>query len=124
MGRRRTSRKILGSTYEVAGLAKAPIRISEAGIDSAVEIEGVGRAQGRSLRSPVTDEPHEAHISLPDGFIRTDGNCGVGSISASAEGLGLEFGLSESDGSRHPALCDGPKNRHPPFCRDRADRGM
>lgn len=83
--------EILGSTFEVAGLVKAPIKISEAGIDSAVEIEGVGHAQGRSLRNPVTDEPHEAHITLPDGFIWTDGNCGVGSFSASAEGVSLEF---------------------------------
>lgn len=83
--------EILGTTFEVAGLVKAPINVSEAGIDSAVEIEGVGQAQGRSLRNPVTDEPHEAHITLPDGFIWTDGNCGVGSFSASAEGVELDF---------------------------------
>lgn len=83
--------EILGTTYEVAGLVKAPIQISEAGIDSAVEIDGVGRAQGRAMRNPVTDEPHEAHITLPDGFIWTDGNCGVGSFSVAAEGLSLDF---------------------------------
>ncbi len=83
--------EILGTTYEVAGLVKAPIQISEAGIDSVVDIEGVGRAQGRAMRNPVTDEPHEAHITLPDGFIWTDGNCGVGSFSVSAEGLALDF---------------------------------
>lgn len=83
--------EILGTTYEVAGLVKAPITITEAGIDSTVEIEGVGRAAGRALRNPVTDEPHEAHITLPDGFIWTDGNCGVGSFSVSAEGLTLDF---------------------------------
>lgn len=83
--------EILGTTYEVAGLVKAPIRISDAGIESEVEIEGVGRAQGRSLRNPVTNEPHEAHITMPDGFIWTDGNCGVGSFSASAEGVSLDF---------------------------------
>ena len=83
--------EILGSTYEVAGLVKAPIRITEAGIESAVEIEGVGEGRGRALRNPVTDEPHEAHITLPDGFIWTDGNCGVGSFRVSAEGLSLDF---------------------------------
>ena len=83
--------EILGSTYEVVGLVKAPITITEAGIDSTVEIEGVGRAEGRPLRNPVTDETHEAHITLPDGFIWTDGNCGVGSFQASAEGLSLDF---------------------------------
>jgi hypothetical protein len=83
--------EILGTTYEVAGLVKARIDISEAGIDSSVEIEGVGKASGRPLRNPVTDEPHEAHITLPDGFIWTDGNCGVGSFSAEAEGVSLDF---------------------------------
>jgi hypothetical protein len=83
--------EILGTTYEVAGLVKAAINISEAGIDSALEIEGVGQAQGRAMRNPVTDEPHEAHITLPDGFIWTDGNCGVGSFNASAEGVSLDF---------------------------------
>lgn len=83
--------EILGATYQVAGLVKAPINITDAGIDSSVEIEGVGQAQGRSMRNPVTDEPHEAHITLPDGFIWTDGNCGVGSFNASAEGVSLDF---------------------------------
>lgn len=83
--------EILSTTYEVVGLVKAPITIAANGIDSGVEIDGVGRAQGRSLRNPVTDEPHEAHITLPDGFIWTDGNCGVGSFDVAAEGVVLEF---------------------------------
>lgn len=83
--------EILGTTFEVAGLVKAPINISDAGIDSALEIEGVGSAQGRAMRNPVTDEPHEAHITLPDGFIWTDGNCGIGSFNVSAEGVSLDF---------------------------------
>lgn len=83
--------EILGTTYEVAGLVKADINITDAGIDSSVQIEGVGQAQGRALRNPVTDEPHEAHITLPDGFIWSDGNCGVGSFNASAEGVSLDF---------------------------------
>ena len=41
---------------------------------ASIEIEGLGSAQGRALEQmPVTDEPHEAHITLPDGFIWTDG---------------------------------------------------
>ncbi len=82
---------ILGTTFEVAGLVKAPITLTDAGIDSSVQIEGVGEAQGRSLRNPATDEPHEAHITLPEGFIWTDGNCGIGSFSVAAEGLALDF---------------------------------
>jgi hypothetical protein len=41
--------EILGTTYEVAGLVKAPIDITDAGIDSSVQIEGVGQAQGRAM---------------------------------------------------------------------------
>lgn len=83
--------EILGTTYEVVGLVKAPITITEAGIDSTVEIEGIGRGEGRSMLNPVTGEPHEAHITMPDGFIWTDGNCGIGSFSVAAEGLSLDF---------------------------------
>ncbi len=82
---------ILGTTFRVVGLVKAPITLTDAGIDSSVQIEGIGEAQGRSLRNPVTDEPHEAHITLPEGFIWTDGSCGVGSFSVAAEGLAMDF---------------------------------
>lgn len=82
---------ILGTTFEVAGLVKAPITITDQGVDSTVEVEGLGRGDGRSLRNPVTDEPHEAHITMPDGFIWKDGLCGVGSFSIAAEGIKLEF---------------------------------
>ena len=82
---------ILSTTFEVAGLVTAAITIDDNGIDSSVTIEGVGHASGRSLRNPVTDEPHEAHIVMPDGFIWKDGLCGVGSFEASAEGLELDF---------------------------------
>jgi hypothetical protein len=43
------------------------------------------------LRNAATGEAHEAHITLPDGFIWTDGNCGVGTFSASARGIDLDF---------------------------------
>lgn len=82
---------ILATTFEVAGLVKAKITIEDKGIDSTVRVDGIGEGTGRSLRNPVTDEPHEAHIVMPDGFIWTDGLCGVGSFEASAEGLQLEF---------------------------------
>lgn len=82
---------ILGTTFDVVGLVKTAITVDERGIDSTVEVEGVGRAEGRTLRNPVTDEPHEAHITLPDGFIWRDGLCGVGSFDAAAEGVELSF---------------------------------
>jgi hypothetical protein len=80
---------ILSTTFEVAELVRAPITITDKGIDSTVEVEGIGKGTGRSLRNPVTDEPHEAHIVMPDGFIWKDGLCGVGSFDAAAEGVSL-----------------------------------
>lgn len=83
--------EILGSTFDVVGLVKAPIRITGDGLDISMDVEGVGTASGRYFANPVTDERHEAHIVLPDGFIWTKGECGVGSFSMQAEGLALSF---------------------------------
>lgn len=82
---------ILGTTFEVVGLTKAPITIAGEGIASSVTAEGLGSGQGRSFSNPVTGEPHEAHISLPDGFIWKDGNCGVGTFEVAAEGISLSY---------------------------------
>ena len=54
-------------------------------------MEGVGEAYGDYFKNPVTGERHEAHIVLPDGFIWTKGECGVGSYRATAERLDLSF---------------------------------
>lgn len=83
--------EILGTTFDVVGLVKAPITISGEGLDVRMEIEGVGKAEGRYFANPVTGERHEAHIVLPDGFIWTDGECGVGSFSLDVEGVALAF---------------------------------
>lgn len=83
--------EILGSTFEVAGLVRAPVHIDGDGLEVRMNVEGVGEASGRYLANPVTGERHEAHIVLPEGFIWTDGECGVGSFAASAEGLSLQF---------------------------------
>lgn len=82
---------ILGTTFEVAGLVRTPISVKGDGLDVTMSADGVGQAHGRMLRNPVTDEPHEAHIVLPDGFIWEKGECGVGDFSASAEGIDLRF---------------------------------
>ncbi len=82
---------ILGTTYEVAGLVRAEVNITAAGRESSLTVPGVGEAKGDYFKNPVTGERHEADITLPDGFIWTDGNCGVGSFSVSAEGLALDF---------------------------------
>lgn len=83
--------EILGGTFEVAGLVKAPISISGDGLEVTMSAEGVGTASGRYLSNPVTGERHEAHIVLPDGFIWSKGECGVGSFEVAAEGLSLSF---------------------------------
>lgn len=83
--------EILGGTFDVVGLVKAPITISGDGLEVTMSADGVGTATGRYLSNPVTGERHEAHIVLPDGFIWTKGECGVGNYSMEAEGLSLSF---------------------------------
>jgi hypothetical protein len=83
--------ELLGSTYAVAGLVRAPITLSGTGLDITMVMEGVGRAEGHYFSNPVTGERHEAHIALPDGFIWTLGECGVGHFSVAAEGIKLDF---------------------------------
>ena len=82
---------ILGTTYEVAGLVKARITAEGSGLAITLNAEGVGKGTGSGFKNPVTGEPHEAQIVLPDGFIWQQGECGVGSFTAKAEGLDLSF---------------------------------
>ena len=82
---------ILGTTYEVAGLVKARITAEGSGLAITLNAEGVGTGTGAGFKNPVTGEPHEAQIVLPDGFIWQKGECGVGSFTAKAEGLDLAF---------------------------------
>ena len=83
--------EILGTTYEVAGLVRAPVKIAGDGMDITVTVDGVGEATGRYFANPVTGERHEAAIVIPGGFIWEKGDCGVGSFTAAAEGLNLQF---------------------------------
>jgi hypothetical protein len=82
---------ILGTTYEVVGLVKAPIDFSATGVTATMTAEGVGRATGDTFKNPVTGEPHFANIDLPDGFIWTKGECGIGTFQVEAEGIRLDF---------------------------------
>ena len=83
--------EILGTTYEVGGLVKADIGITGEGLDVEVALSGIGQASGRMFQNPITGDTYEAHIVLPEGFIWTDGNCGVGDFAVTAEGIDLEF---------------------------------
>jgi len=73
------------------GLAKAPISFEGTGPTATMTAEGLGRATGDTFKNPVTGEPHIAQIVLPDGFIWTKGECGIGSFQVEAEGVRLEF---------------------------------
>lgn len=83
--------EILGTTFEVAGVVRAPVDITDDGINSGFSVPGVGEAKGTSLRNPVTDEPHGVSIVLDSGFIWKKGDCGQGSFSVQAEGVELSF---------------------------------
>jgi hypothetical protein len=83
--------EILGGTFEIAGVVRAPVNITNDGIESGFSIPGVGEAKGTSLKNPVTGEPHGAAIVLETGFIWKRGDCGQGSFRVEAEGIELEF---------------------------------
>lgn len=82
---------ILGSTYTVAGLVKAPITFEGEGRTAGMRIDNVAEATGKPLRNPVTNEPNAVDIVLEHGFIWQRGVCGVGTFWAKAEGIDLSF---------------------------------
>ena len=82
---------ILGTTFEVAGVARAEVEIDDDGINSGFRAEGVGEARGSSLKNPVTGEDHGVAIDLAEGFIWKRGDCGQGSFHVEAEGVSLDF---------------------------------
>jgi hypothetical protein len=83
--------EILGTTYSVAGVVKADLNVHPKGIESSIEFPGVVKAVGASFKNPVTGEPHQAAISLNDGFIWKLGECGVGSFKVDAGELHLDY---------------------------------
>jgi hypothetical protein len=83
--------ELLGPTFEVTGLVKAPISIEGQGPKSVFRAEGIAEGRGDAFKNPVTGEEHLANIDLPDGFIWKKGECGQGSFHAKAAGLSLAF---------------------------------
>ncbi len=81
--------EILGPTFQVVGLVKAPITIEGEGRKKTFRAEGVGEGRGDTFKNPVTGEEHLANVDLPDGFIWTKGECGAGSFQASASGVSV-----------------------------------
>jgi hypothetical protein len=83
--------EILGTTFEVGGVVRAPIDIQGDGIETTIRVEGVGEARGTTLRNPVTNDPHGVSIVLDQGFIWKAGQCGQGSFEMEAEGIKFAF---------------------------------
>ena len=83
--------ELLGPTFQVIGLVKAPITIEGAGRKSVFRVEGIGEGRGDTFKNPVTGKEHLANVDLPDGFIWKHGECGQGSFNAKAGGLSLAF---------------------------------
>ena len=83
--------ELLGPTFRVVGLVKAPITIEGSGRKSTFRIEGVGEGRGEALKNPITGEDHVVNVDLPDGFIWKKGEAGQGSFHASAAGLSVGF---------------------------------
>jgi hypothetical protein len=83
--------EILGPTFEVVGLEKAKITIEGEGVKSVFRVDGIAEAKGNAFKNPVTGDEHHATVELPDGFIWTRGQCGVGTFKAKAGNLQLSF---------------------------------
>ena len=83
--------ELLGPTFEVVGLEKARITVEGHGRKSVFRIDGIGEGRGDTFKNPVTGDEHLAEVVLPDGFIWTRGECGVGTFSAQAGPLKVAF---------------------------------
>jgi len=81
--------EILGQTFEVTGLVKAPITIEGEGRRSTYRAEGVGEGRGEAFKNPVTGDDHETDVVLGKGFIWKRGQCGLGTYNVSAGGLSI-----------------------------------
>jgi hypothetical protein len=82
---------LLGPSFEVVGLERAPISIEGEGRRSVFRAGEIAEGRGEAFRNPVTGEEHEANLELPGGFIWQRGECGQGSFKAKAGGLSLAF---------------------------------
>ena len=81
--------ELLGPTFEVVGLEKAPITIEGQGRKSTFRAGTLAEGRGDSFKNPVTGDEHLANVDLPDGFIWKRGECGQGSFKASAGNLSI-----------------------------------
>ena len=83
--------ELIGPTFEVVGLEKVKITIEGEGRKSVFKMDGIGEGRGDTFKNPVTGDEHLADLVLPDGFIWTRGECGVGTFKAKAGPLNVSF---------------------------------
>jgi len=81
--------ELLGPTFQVVGLEKAPITITGEGRKQTFTAGSVAEGRGDTFKNPVTGEEHLADVVLPTGFIWTKGECGQGSFEAKAAGVSV-----------------------------------
>jgi hypothetical protein len=56
-----------------------------------VEVPGVARATGDTLKNPVSGEDNNVAIELETGFIWKRGDCGQGAFEVEAAGIKLQY---------------------------------
>jgi hypothetical protein len=81
--------ELLSNMFELKSLIRADIRIEGAGLKTLFRVEGIGEAQGDTLKNPVTGQDHFVNLEMPTGFLWTKGQCGQGSFQASAAGISV-----------------------------------
>jgi len=79
--------ELLGPSFEVVGMEKAPITIEGEGVNTTFRAEGIVEGRGTSFKNPVTGDEHLAEVHLPNGFIWTRGECGQGTHKAATAGV-------------------------------------
>lgn len=84
--------EILASTIsEVHGPFFETIELDDNGNDSRIKVGDRFEIQMTSFKNPVTGDPHEAHMVLPDGFIFQDGRIGTTSVNmVNADGVSFD----------------------------------
>ena len=81
--------ELLGPTFQVVGLEKAPITITGEGRKKTFTAGTFAQGRGDTFKNPVTGEDHMADVVLETGFIWKKGQCGQGSFEGNAAGVSV-----------------------------------
>jgi hypothetical protein len=84
--------EILAATVStIHGPLFETVEIEDNKTDSVVKVGDQIEVRFQSFKDPVSGEPHEAHMVLPNGFIFTDGLIGTTSVNRlDAEGMSFD----------------------------------